>query len=110
MPITLAAGGVTAGEIAGRRQLLFLGYPVELTQVLPGASAADAIGALFGNLRSGAVFGDRREFTFRRSEDFKFDEDVLAMLSTRRYDIEVHGAGEGSTTEVLSAVKTKAAA
>lgn len=114
VPLTLAAGGVTAGEIAGRRQLLFLGYPVELAQVLPSASAANSIGAVFGNLRKGAVFGDRRQFTFKKSEHFKFDEDVLAMLSTRRYDIQVHGAGTGaggtSVPEVLSAVKTKAAA
>ena len=113
-PLTLAAGGVSAGEIAGKRQLLFLGYPVELAQVLPAASAADQVAAVFGNLRKGAVFGDRREFTFKRSEDFKFSEDVLAMLSTRRYDIQVHGAGTGaggsSVPEVLSAVKTKAAA
>ena len=55
-----------------------------------------------------AVSGDRRQFTFKRSEDFKFDEDVMAMLSTRRYDIEVHGAGTGNVPEELSAVKTAA--
>ena len=108
VPLTLAAGGVTAGEIAGRRQLLFLGYPVEIAQVMPSASAAAQVSAVFGNLRKGAVFGDRRQFTFKRSENFKFDEDVMAMLSIRRYDIEVHGAGTGSTREVLSAVKTAA--
>lgn len=109
VPLTLGVGGVTAAEVGGRRLPVFLGFPVEFTQVLPSASAADTIGAVFGNLRKGAVFGDRRQLTFKQSDQFKFDEDVLAMLTTRRYDIQVHGAGVGTDPEVLTAVKTGAA-
>lgn len=109
VPLTLSVGGVTAAEVGGRRLPVFLGFPVNFTQVLPSATAVDTIGAVFGNLRKGSVFGDRRQLTFKQSEHFKFDEDVLAMLTTRRYDIQVHGAGIGTDPEVLSAVATAAA-
>lgn len=108
VPLTLAVGGVTAAEVEGRRRPVFLGFPVEFAQTMPTASAASTTSAIFGNLRQGAVFGDRRKFMVKESRDFKFDEDVLAMLSTRRYDIQVHGAGEGANPEVLAALDTDA--
>ena len=106
VPLTLSVGGVTAAEVGGRRLPVFLGFPVEFTQTMPTVSAADTTAAIFGNLRQGAVFGDRRKFMVKESRDFKFDEDVLAMLSTRRYDIQVHGAGNGIDPEVLAALAT----
>ncbi|MEX0886060.1 MAG: phage major capsid protein [Phycisphaeraceae bacterium] len=110
-PLVLAAGGVTAAEMEGRRQLMFLGFPVELTQVLPGASSDDEVCAIFGNLRAGATFGDRRRLNVKQSEHFMFDEDMIAMLGTRRFDINIDGAGvagDPGTVEVLAALKTDA--
>jgi len=110
VPIVLGVGGVAAGEVEGRRQPLFLGYPVEFTQVLPTAPADASVAAVFGNLRQGAVLGDRRQINIRESRDYKFAEDLIAMLGTRRFDIQVHGAGTGTTPEVLAALRTPAAA
>ncbi|MEM9881412.1 MAG: phage major capsid protein [Planctomycetota bacterium] len=108
VPLILGSGGVTAGEIEGQRRQLLLGFPVEFTQVLPSATAADQVSAVIGNLRAGVAFGDRRQITMKSSSDFGMDRDVLAMLGTRRFDINVHGAGQGSSPEVIAAVKTAA--
>lgn len=108
-PIILEAGGVTAAEMEGRRQLMFLGFPVELSNVFPATSDDDQIACVFGNLRQGATFGDRRRLTIRQSEHYKFAEDMIAMLGTRRFDINIDGAGtagEPGTVEVLAALKT----
>lgn len=103
--LMLSQGGVTAGEIEGRRRPLFMGYPVVFTAILPSSSAAGQISAVIGNLRQGAKFGDRRQLRMRASEHFKFSEDATAMLSTRRYAINIDGAGED---EVMAAVQTAA--
>lgn len=112
-PIVLDAGGVTAAEMEGRRSLMFLGFPVELTQVLPSTGAADTVACVFGNLRAGTTFGDRRELTIKFSEHFQFSADVTAVLATRRFDIKIDGAGTGtggsSVPEVIAALKTAAA-
>src|SRR5262249_51153637 len=58
--LATAAGGVTSENIEGRHQQTFLGYPVELTQVMPKVSAINQVACLFGDLRLAAKFGDRR--------------------------------------------------
>ena len=69
VPLILATGGVTSGEVEGRRRQMLLGFPVEFTQVLPAASAANSIAAVIGNLRAGMAFGDRRELTIKSSAE-----------------------------------------
>lgn len=108
VPLVLAKGGVTAGEVEGRRRLLFLGYPVEMAQVLATSEAAGQIPAVFGSLRQGAAFGDRRRLEIKASEHFKFSSDQTAMLSTRRFDIDINSPGDASNAEVLTAVQTAA--
>jgi len=43
------------------------------------------------------------------SDHFKFSSDVTAIMSTRRFDIQVIGAGAGTTPEVLAGLQTAAA-
>ena len=102
----LASGGVTAAEIEGRRSLQFLGFRVEFSTVMPTSTAVGEICAIFGSIRQGVTFGDRRQLTVKQSEHYKFAEDVLAFLGTRRFDLNVDGAGTGTTVEVLAALKT----
>lgn len=106
VPLILAKGGVTAGEMEGRRQFQAFGFPVEITQVLPSTPGDEQIPCVFGNLRAGATLGDRRQLTVKQSEHFMFDDDAIAVLGTRRFDIQVDGAGTGSTVEVLAALQT----
>lgn len=79
----------------------FLGYPVEITQVLPKKEANSTIPILFGDLQQAATFGDRRMPTFAITDssrdDFVFD--ILTIRGTERIDINVHGVGNASSVE-----------
>ncbi len=97
--LMLAAGGVTAAEIAaGRNTPVFMGYPVELVQVMPKAEANSQVCALFGDPSLGVQFGSRRGTTIAMSEHLNFAEDELAIRGTERFDIVVHDVGNASGT------------
>jgi HK97 family phage major capsid protein len=97
--LALAAGGVTAAEIVGgARRPTFLGYPVNVTQVMPKTEANDQVCSLLGDLYLGVSFGDRRQITTAYSSDYKFAEDQLAIRVTQRIDINVHDVGNADAT------------
>ena len=89
-----AAGGNTVANIAAGGQQMFLGYPVELSQVMPVTSAVNQVCALFGNFGQSVFFGDRRNMTLAYSTDYKFAEDQIAIKGTERIDIVVHDVGD----------------
>lgn len=100
--LMLAAGGTTAQEIVqGTRRPEFLGYGVEIAQVLPKTEANDQVCALLGDLRLAARFGDRRQTTIALSEHLNFAEDEIAIRGTERFDIVVHDVGNASATASL---------
>ena len=93
--LMLAAGGTRAAEVAeGRREPLFLGYPVHFSQILPSAPAQGQIPVVFGDLSLAATFGDRRQTTIAMSEHLNFAEDEIAIRGTERFDINVHDVGD----------------
>jgi len=96
--LMLAQGGVTAGEIEGRRRMLFGGDPVEITQKMPRTEANDQVCALYGDLRRAATVGRRRSMTIETSTDYKFAERQLTYLGTQRKAINVHDVGNASGT------------
>ena len=79
----------------------FLGYPVEITQVMPKKEANSSIPVLFGDLRQAATFGDRRAPTFKVTDSNRddFSTDLLTIRGTERIDIVVHGVGNASAVE-----------
>lgn len=95
-----SAGGTTAREIKDgyRGTPTLFGYPVEFTQVMRSAIAADKIGALFGDLSMAASFGDRRQTEVQISDSAlnAFEQDELAVRGTERFDINVHDVGDSS--------------
>lgn len=94
--LALTAGGNTIQSVSGAYQPSFMGYPIVVSQVLP-ASAGTINGTtmlLFGDLSAAATMGDRREFTFAQSSDYKFAEDQIAVKATERIDINVHDYGD----------------
>lgn len=94
-----AAGGTTATEIInGTRRDMFMGYPVNLIEVMPSTDANSQVCALFGNLRLAAMMGDRRRVTVTRSDQYRFAYDDLALKATQRIDINVHSVGNASAT------------
>lgn len=101
--LAYASGGVTAMEVVdGVARATFLGYPVELTEIMPTTEANSQVCALFGDLALAADFGDRASNTISFSEHATigstnmFAADSIAIRGTQRFDINVHDIG--STT------------
>jgi HK97 family phage major capsid protein len=104
--LALTAGGNTIQSISGAYQPSFMGYPIVVSQVLP-SSASTINGTtmlLFGDLSAAATMGDRREFTFAQSSDYKFAEDQIAVKATERIDINVHDFGDTSVAGPIVAL------
>lgn len=90
------AGGVTAAEIEGERRMMWGGYPVVMTQVMPTAEGNSQVPLLFGDLSQAATVGRRRDVTIEESRDYKFAERQLSVLGTRRVAINVHDVGDAT--------------
>lgn len=113
--LELAQGGVTALETRqGNRAArpLFLGYPVEFSQVYPSTTATSTVSVTFGNHALGASFGDRRRETIKFSEHATvngqnvFERDEIAVVGTERFDINVHDVGDSSNAGPICGLKT----
>lgn len=99
-----AAGGVTFREIAqGDRAArpLFLGYPVNFTQVMPRVPALSTIYALLGDISLGSMMGDRRNRTLFTDPYSLAANDQIQVRGTERIDIVVHDVGNASATAAL---------
>lgn len=118
--LELASGGVSAMEVstgnnARRPRPLFLGYPVEFSQVMPSSEANSQVCCLFGDFNQGAKFGDRRQ------DEIEFDDtvviggqsvwerDQIAVKGTERMDINVHEYGSSSAAGSIVGLETAAA-
>jgi HK97 family phage major capsid protein len=100
--LALAAGGNTTANIAAGGQRTFLGYPVEFVEVMNstlGAQTSVTGLAYFGNLKMGAIMGDRRGMALAQSTDVYFTTDELAIRGTERFDINVHDVGTATTAD-----------
>jgi len=111
--LILASGGTTATEIVnGRRVPVFLGYPVEFSQVMPSATSASQVPAVLGDCSMGATFGDRRresiEFSTQATVGGQslWERDQIAVKGTERFDINVHSFGTDSAAGPFTAVET----
>lgn len=99
-----AAGGLTGTEIVqgtGITREFFLGYPVNLVEVMPTTEANSQVCALFGNYKLAATLGDRRSVSVAVSEHEAFTTDRLTIRGTQRIDINVHDVGNASATAGL---------
>jgi len=113
--VELAAGGVTSYEVReGNRKPrpLFLGYPVEISQVYPSATATATIACTLGDHSMGASFGDRRQDSIAFSEHASiggqsvFERGQIAIRGTERFDVNVHAPGTSSAAGPIVALKT----
>lgn len=93
--IALTAGGATTESIQGETRPMFLGKPVEFVEAMPHVQENGSIPLLYGNLAQAAMFGDRRGVTIKMtdSNDTDFEEDLMAIKGTERFDINVHDVG-----------------
>lgn len=103
--LELAAGGVTSYEVReGNRVPKFLGYPVEISQVMPSTDSNSQVAACLGDFEKGASFGDRQQTTIMFSEhatvggESVFERNEIAVRGMERVDINVHDVGNASAT------------
>jgi HK97 family phage major capsid protein len=103
------AGGNDMISLAnGQKVHSYLGYPVFFTNQMPTATATSTVSLLFGAFNQAAIIGDRGGVTIKQSEHLNFDQDVLAVLGTTRYDINCHDVGDASNAGAVVGLKTAA--
>ena len=95
---TAAGGNRVADLIDTPLQKSFLGYPVQISQVLPKSPAVSQVCCLFGNLALASRMGDRRMTTIQMSEHAlnAFEQDEVVIRGTERFDINVHDVGNNA--------------
>jgi HK97 family phage major capsid protein len=84
----------------------FLGYPVTLSQALPGSSAgAGDVAILFGDFSRAGIFGLRRDFELVSSTDRYIEYDQTAMFGTIRATAVWHDLGSASAAGPVVGLK-----
>lgn len=113
--LELATGGNTMMEVAAgdrRPRPMFLGYPVEFSQVLPSTTASAQISAFLGDFSLAASFGDRQQDDITFSEhatiggENVFERNQIAVRGTERFDIAVHDVGDSTAPGPVVCLKT----
>lgn len=113
--LAMAAGGVTYEEykVGDRRpRPMFLGYPVEFSQVFPSATATTGVTCILGDMSLGTIFGDRQQTSIAFSEhgtvggESVWERNQIAIRGTERFDIVVHGCGTASVAGPIVGLAT----
>lgn len=100
-PLELQAGGTSMTEIATgdrRPRPLFLGYPVNFSQVFPRTDANSQIPVILGDLSMATMMGDRRTRTLFTDPYSLAANDQLQIRGTERIDLIFHDTGNASAT------------
>jgi HK97 family phage major capsid protein len=88
----------------------FLGYPVVLSQAMPGSSAgAGDVPVLFGDFSRAGIFGLRREFELVSSTDRYVEYDQTAFFGSIRATAVWHDLGDASNAGPVVGLKLGAA-
>jgi HK97 family phage major capsid protein len=92
--------GATAGSNVGpngRPYLSYLGFPVEISDQLPGnASISSKVAVLFGDMSLAATLGTRRGITIKRLDERYSEYDQVGWTVTERIHFIAHDLGDGS--------------
>ena len=103
--LAISAGGeLTMGMADGIPTPFFNGFPVILTQKLPLVATTLSGKAMmaFGDMYAGAVMGQRRGLTVKRSDERYFDTDQIGILVTERFDAVIHDMGDATNAGSLA--------
>lgn len=97
--VAATAGGIIMQNIGGRMVPTFLGWPIQISQVLPQVTTdlSGSVMLLFGDLSLAATLGERRGVTVARTENRYLEFDQIAWRGTERVDIVVHDLGDNTT-------------
>ena len=104
-----ASGGNTKRDLAERAPKQWDGDDIVLTPVMPsGVGTQDYGGVImfvYGDLRMGVVFGDRRQMEMMVNPYILMAEGQTQILSFERIDINVHGCGDSTREAVIWGLK-----
>lgn len=101
--LAMAAGGNAAAEIVnGVSRNTFLGYPVIITEALPSSEANSEVACLFGSIRDGVKFGDRKGISLFMSEHLLAKSDMIAWRGRERFDINCWNLGDKNAAAPFS--------
>lgn len=94
-----AAGGNTMQTLSGAYQLSYMGYPIVVSQVMPTSTGSldTEVMLMFGDMTMSTMFGDRRGFTLKVSQDRYMEYDQIGVMAAERFDINSHDIGTTST-------------
>lgn len=108
--LMVSAGGNTVDTLmgGGGGRYSFYGIPVVLTDRMPTATAAATVCALYGNFPQAIALGDRSGLEFATSDQYAFNQGLLAIRGVTRYDWNAHNCGDGSNAGAVVALKTAA--
>lgn len=98
--IQAGAGGNNTQTLSdGKVGRQYLGYPIEICQVLPSATTdlSDLPMFYFGDLSLSSTMGDRRDVRIFPSEHRYMDTDQIGIRGTARFDINNHDVGDTTT-------------
>jgi HK97 family phage major capsid protein len=84
-----AAPGNTIRDFQDSLEPKLLGHPVVLTNILPPTPASGELVAVFGDLRLGCYFGDRRALNFKVLSELYAASDQVAIQCTQRISLAV---------------------
>jgi HK97 family phage major capsid protein len=95
-----AGGGNTYRDLSdGRREMMFLGYPVVHVQVmnstLSAQTSTDGL-AYFGDLKQAVTLGNRRGVSVFPSEHRYMEFNQIGIRGMQRFDLNYHERGTGS--------------
>ena len=107
VPLILAAGGATTADYGGGLQPSLMGMPVYFSDYMPTTAAAKFV-MFLGQWRNAVMIGERAGTSVAVSTDYAFNEDVVTVRATRRYDINVHSLGTAVGDRAYVGLKTDA--
>lgn len=94
-----AVGGVTATEITNGWNGSWKGTPVVFVDCMPSTTAADTVPLIYGDLKKGAMLGDRIGFEMEtQSTGTDWISNIITVKARARWDIQVHDMGNYNST------------
>ena len=95
-----AVGGNAIQDLANGAPKMFLGYPVQISQVLESRTTGTTglPACYFGDLQQGVYLGTRRGINVVADSSIYFTQDSIAVRATERFDINVHDRGTSTAS------------
>lgn len=107
--LMVSAGGNDFASLRGAAGgMEFYGTPVYMTDRMPTSEANATVCALYGNFAEAIALGNRSGLEFAVSDQYAFNQGLLAIRGVTRYDWNAHNVGDSSNAGAVVALKTAA--